>query len=281
MMSKSAKSDRDHNGHGAESRGGAYSQQGDAIMPDDNARRRMAAENTGDGSVGTPPEMRESVPADPTELVWAALRQAAGSGSSAAAGANGGTSSEGLPEVGDRASTACPSCEHEGQVTTRLATQRFQYGNGADAVTLEAEVPVRACGACGFEFLDAAAERARHDAICRHLGRLTPSEVRMVRRRAGDLSRQEFAELTGIGEASLGRWESGAQIQNVAMDRLLRLTTFADNVERLRNAAAGELVGERRILHARTRAVLDEERVREYGRGFRLAGGRHRRTDAA
>ena len=37
------------------------------------------------------------------------------------------------------------------------------------------------------------------------------------------MSRNAFAQLTGFGEASLGRWENGITIQNVANDRFLGL----------------------------------------------------------
>ena len=37
------------------------------------------------------------------------------------------------------------------------------------------------------------------------------------------MTRSEFAEVTGLGEATLGRWETGALVQNRANDRYLRL----------------------------------------------------------
>ena len=51
---------------------------------------------------------------------------------------------------------------------------------------------------------------------------LTPWEIREIRKKH-DLSRAAFAELTGLGAASLGRWETGALIQSLANDRYLRL----------------------------------------------------------
>jgi len=53
-----------------------------------------------------------------------------------------------------------------------------------------------------------------------------------------DLSQAEFSRITGFGEASLSRWETGMQIQNAACDRLLRLID-ADprNLELLRRIA--------------------------------------------
>ena len=37
------------------------------------------------------------------------------------------------------------------------------------------------------------------------------------------MSQAEFARVTGFGEATIGRWENGLVIQNVANDRYLRL----------------------------------------------------------
>ena len=68
-------------------------------------------------------------------------------------------------------------------------------------------------------------ERLRHEAVCRHLGVLSPAEISGLRKGFG-MSRAAFAELTGLGEASLGRWESGAVIQNRANDRYLRLLSL-------------------------------------------------------
>lgn len=93
----------------------------------------------------------------------------------------------------------CPQCgEHS--VTTYLHHDTFTYGSGDTAATLEVvDLPVRRCGACDFEFLDHEGQRLHHAAVCRHLGVLTPEEIRGIRRSFG-MSRAAFAELTGIDE---------------------------------------------------------------------------------
>ena len=63
---------------------------------------------------------------------------------------------------------------------------------------------------------------------------LTPEEIRGIRKRLG-LSRSALAKLTGIGEASLSRWESGIKIQTPGYDRYLRL---------LRHAGIAALLGQ-------------------------------------
>lgn len=115
----------------------------------------------------------------------------------------------------------CPLCESK-SVDTFQHSDSFEYGSGDAAVTLRVVLPVRRCKVCDFEFVDHEGEQLQHEAVCRHLGVLTPAEVREVRERYG-MTRAAFAEVTGLGEATLGRWETGALIQNRANDTYLRL----------------------------------------------------------
>ena len=107
-------------------------------------------------------------------------------------------------------------------VATSWHSHVFQYGSGASTVDLAVRVPVRRCSDCDFDYLDDEGERIKHEAICRHLNVLTPSEIRGIRKRYG-LSRTAFAKITGVGEASLSRWENGIKVQTPANDRYLRL----------------------------------------------------------
>lgn len=124
----------------------------------------------------------------------------------------------------------CPDCD--GAAKTRHHRHVFSYGRGRSAADITVDLPVRHCGACGFEFLDAEGERLKHEAVCWHLGVLTPREVGEIRSRHG-MTRAAFAAITGLGEASLGRWETGAGIQSHANDRYLRLLAQPDGVSRL------------------------------------------------
>lgn len=127
----------------------------------------------------------------------------------------------------------CPMCGGN-DVRTTIAVEKFVYGDGPEAVELTAQVPVRTCNACGFQFTDDVAEEARHEVVCRHLGVMTPKEISRIRKAYG-MSRAVFSRLTRIGEASLGRWENGLLIQNPAYDHLLYLLTFPENLERLKS----------------------------------------------
>jgi len=126
----------------------------------------------------------------------------------------------------------CARCGSD-RVRTRLETDRFEHRDGERATPLDVEIPVRACLRCGFEFTDATAEEKRHEAVCRHLGVLTPREILSLRQRYR-LSRADFVRLTRIGEASLARWEGGLVIQNGSIDQLLYLMSFPENIDRLK-----------------------------------------------
>ena len=116
-------------------------------------------------------------------------------------------------------------------VKTRRVEDSFEFKSGDSKFLLNVVIPVRSCIECSFEFTDSEADDLRHDAVCRKLGLLTSAEVRDVRR---DMSKAEFARQTGIGEASLGRWERGHLIQNAAMDNFLYLLNLPGNLEALR-----------------------------------------------
>lgn len=94
-----------------------------------------------------------------------------------------------------------------------------------DGRTYEIEVPqlpVARCESCGQVVLDDGANERISDAVRSQLGVLTPAQIRRSRERLG-ISPAQLANNLGVAEASLSRWEAGAQIQSRALDRLLRL----------------------------------------------------------
>lgn len=136
----------------------------------------------------------------------------------------------------------CPQCG-EDSLSTYWHSDTFEYGTGDSAAALNVELPVRRCGSCDLEFIDHEGQRLRHEAVCRHLGVLTPADIAGVRKRYG-MSRAAFAEATGLGEATLGRWENGAVVQNAANDRYLRLLALPGVMENLRRITAAPRVSE-------------------------------------
>ena len=127
----------------------------------------------------------------------------------------------------------CAACGGN-NLSRRMEMDEFEYGAGESAASLIANVVVFACDDCDFEFTGPSAEVARHEAVCRHLGVMTPAEIRELRGRYG-MSRQSFASITRLGAASIARWEAGSLLQNRAYDSLLYLLCFEDNLRRLRS----------------------------------------------
>jgi putative zinc finger/helix-turn-helix YgiT family protein len=136
----------------------------------------------------------------------------------------------------DRGSTfECPTCDSV-RAHTETVPHRFTYGEGDTAVELSCLLPVRVCDTCGGRYVDEVVEMVRHETICQHLNRLTPTAIRRIREKFG--TQAVFGELTGIGEASLSRWETGASMPSKAYDCYLYLLTFTDNIHRLQAHAS-------------------------------------------
>lgn len=125
----------------------------------------------------------------------------------------------------------CVACgSSNGNIRTEQIA--FDYTQGESVVELTVEVPVETCRDCGERVQGAEAEKIRHERVCQYLGVLTPEEVRNVRGSLG-LSREEMSDLTGIGSASIARWELGTLIQNRAYDHYVRLLRLPGTREKL------------------------------------------------
>ncbi len=129
----------------------------------------------------------------------------------------------------------CPLCG-SARLSSRWTDDSFEYGQETPPRLLTARIPVYTCSACAFSFTGAEAEVARHDAVCAHLGLLNPAQVRAVREGLG-MSQDQFAQMSGFGKASLGRWERGELLPNRSSDNLLRLLAYPENVVRLQSAS--------------------------------------------
>jgi putative zinc finger/helix-turn-helix YgiT family protein len=114
-------------------------------------------------------------------------------------------------------------------------------------------LPVRVCEACGAEYVDDEGEEIRHEAVCRHLSVLTPKEIQRLRERYG--TQAAFAKLTGIGEASLSRWETGSSIQSRAYDNYLWLLHRPENLDALVSRRRSALADEQPSSNGRFRRI--------------------------
>jgi len=78
------------------------------------------------------------------------------------------------------------------------------------------------CANCNAISIDDEADRQISAAFRGEAGLLTPEEIRQGREKLA-LTQKQFATLLGVGEATVSRWEAGAQIPQRAMDRFLRV----------------------------------------------------------
>ena len=105
--------------------------------------------------------------------------------------------------------------------TTMMADHEYDYRHGSKLDTQTVSVPVTECSACDKTYFGEGAEELKHEAVCNNLGRLAPREIIELRQRL-NMSQAQLAAITGIGVASIKRWETGLIIQNTALDRQLR-----------------------------------------------------------
>jgi putative zinc finger/helix-turn-helix YgiT family protein len=83
------------------------------------------------------------------------------------------------------------------------------------------DMQVAKCDNCGTIMLDDVASRRLSDALRNAAGLLHPAEIR-ANREALKLTQKTLAGYLFIAEATLSRWETGAQIQQRTMDLFLR-----------------------------------------------------------
>ncbi len=81
---------------------------------------------------------------------------------------------------------------------------------------------VRQCKNCSEIVLDDAADHRLSEALRKEAGLLTPEEIHQNRVALG-YTQQQLADYLRISMFTLSRWETGAQIQQRAMDSLMRV----------------------------------------------------------
>jgi len=165
----------------------------------------------------------------------------------------------------------CGECGSE-RIKTSREVYKFPYGVGTDTVELSCEVPVRKCADCGFSFIDGDAEDICHKEVCKHLGVMTPSQIKALRG-LYELTQAKFSEITKLGEATLSRWERGVVIQNQAYDNYLYLLGFKENLQMIRERGESpEQMGPdvERVERPRFRELVVNEKVVQRQDSFKL-----------
>ena len=115
----------------------------------------------------------------------------------------------------------CPNCRQRAvSPLTADYTRRIEHdGRSYDVVVTQLSHMV--CAACGDHELDLDALDRLTVALRTSAGLLPPDEIR-AKRLSLNLTQKAIAEQLDIAEATLSRWETGAQIQQRAFDTLLR-----------------------------------------------------------
>ena len=128
----------------------------------------------------------------------------------------------------------CAVCG-SGKVKVRWKKISFEHGTGKLAATIHANIPVHMCLDCDFKFTGPLADRICHEEVCRHLK--VPSPMRpeklLALRKKLRLTQEQLAKVTGIGVASINRWEKGSFPQSPAMDGYLFLVGLEGNLQAL------------------------------------------------
>ena len=168
-----------------------------------------------------------------------------------------------------RGKCLCAMCGSE-NISTKEEDYDFPYGTEEKSAQITAHVTVNYCEECGFSWLDNMAQELCHEAVCRHEGVMSPAEIRKLRDSYG-LSQSEFADATGLGVATVSRWERGIVIQNEAYDKYLSLLKLPLNFERFHRTIekVDEIIGERRGI-AKLRVLERDKEVLERQQNFKL-----------
>lgn len=125
-----------------------------------------------------------------------------------------------MHDVASPIETVCPECG-KGQMRPFSRSEEFDFDLGGETLKVHVEnVPVRMCDQCGEVMSGPAAAKARHNALCRAAGFLTPAEYKLIREGL-DWTQQDLADLTGFGIATVSRAERGLLLPNRSYNTVL------------------------------------------------------------
>lgn len=144
------------------------------------------------------------------------------------------------PKSNARKNLECPNCG-ERDISSSNIIDEFEFGSGGDRKKLSVEVELLTCGTCNFRFTGSDAERKRHERICSHMEILNPREITSLRKIYG-MTRKDFSKVTGLGQATLARWETGQLFQNKAYDNYLYLLSFDEIFSKIQTKSRGEII---------------------------------------
>jgi putative zinc finger/helix-turn-helix YgiT family protein len=141
----------------------------------------------------------------------------------------------------------CRTCREVAVSRERIVyATEVEHDGRAYPVTLP-DLEVLRCARCGATVLDDEANRRISEAFRSAAGLLAPAAIRRHREALG-LTQKQLATFLDVAESTLSRWETGAQVQQRAMDKLLRaffdlpeFRRYLGAVTTKQEPAAGEL----------------------------------------
>jgi putative zinc finger/helix-turn-helix YgiT family protein len=117
----------------------------------------------------------------------------------------------------------CTSCRERAVAPMMLPTYSAELEHDGRKYTVTVkDFRVLQCQRCQAIVFDEAANETLSNALRLEAGLLRPDEIHANREKLG-LTQKQLAGFLRISESTLSRWETGAQIQQRAMDALLRV----------------------------------------------------------
>lgn len=132
---------------------------------------------------------------------------------------------------------SCPSCGGPMKITT--GPLKFPVNGEEIRVPDSSHLYCRKCKEIVLRLDEARKLREKANALYRgKYGLLSADDIQSLRERHG-LNQGELAQLLGLGQNTLSRWETGRNVQSLAMDYLLRLVRdVPGTLDYLKNMAA-------------------------------------------
>ena len=125
----------------------------------------------------------------------------------------------------------CPTCQKRAVTPTVVDYTTEMEHDGRAYTLLLPRLEVLECGECRARMLPDAASEKIVDALRAQAGLLTPAEIREARKALG-LTQEQLASFLRVAKETVSRWETGGQIQQRAMDLLLRVFFGVPEVRR-------------------------------------------------
>ena len=125
----------------------------------------------------------------------------------------------------------CPTCQERTivRMTTSYSVECAHDGRTYTVMIPDLAVP--RCPNCGDMIFDSPATRRIEDALREMVRLLSPGQIRRNRETL-NWTQEQLASHLGVAEEKIARWEIGHQIQQRAIDRLLRIYFAHPNVRK-------------------------------------------------